>query len=353
MKKVNRRQFIKYTGGVVGSAMLAGLVAGCSSAGKTAENSSQPANQAAENKLLDKIVLFGPVAPLTIPLAVMKAQDRLKQVAQETNFTVWTNPDQLRAQVTGGQVHFAAFPTNVAANFYNKGVGLKLLNVAIWGILYLVSSQPNITSLADLKGEELAVPFKGDMPDLVFRYLCNEQGINPAKDFNLRYLSTPVEAAQLLAAGQVKHAVLSEPAATMAVMTAKNNGKELYRVLDLQKVWGQVTGREAVIPQAGIAALPSIINNHPEIVPQFQREYSEALNWVKANPQDAGQIGETYIQGLKAGLVANSLQFTRMKFVSAKDAKADLEFFYQALAGLSPDIIGGKLPDEGFYYQGA
>jgi NitT/TauT family transport system substrate-binding protein len=310
-------------------------------------------NQAEGKKLMDRIALYGPAAPLTIPFAVLKDQGRLRQIAHETDFTLWTNPDQLRAQVTGDKVHFAAFPTNVAANFYNKGVGLKLLNVSVWGILYLISSEPSVGSLADLKGEEIAIPFKGDMPDLVFRYLCKEQGIQSGKDFKPRYLSTPVEAAQSLVAGQVKHAILSEPAATIALMKAENCGKELHRVLDLQEVWGQVTGRESLIPQAGIAALPSIVAEHSGIIPEFQREYGEALNWVKANPQAAGQLGTTYIEGLRAGPAAQSLQSSRLKFIAAKDAREDLEFLFHALAGLSPDTIGGKLPDAGFYYQGA
>jgi NitT/TauT family transport system substrate-binding protein len=39
-----------------------------------------------------------------------------------------------------------------------------------------------------------------------------------------------------------------------------------------------------------------------------------------------------------------------LKFVSAKDAKKDLEFFFKEISTVSPEIIGGKLPNEGFYY---
>jgi NitT/TauT family transport system substrate-binding protein len=37
--------------------------------------------------------------------------------------------------------------------------------------------------------------------------------------------------------------------------------------------------------------------------------------------------------------------------VSAAEAREELEFFYEELASMSPEIIGGELPDDTFYYR--
>lgn len=343
MNKVSRRTFLKTSGKALGGLMLGGILAGCSSEGDMPKQSRD----------LKTLSLMGPIAPLSIPLTVLIEQNRLKPTVRNTNFSVWNNPDQLRAKVVNSQAHFTAIPSNVAANFYNKGIRLKLLNVAIWGILYLVSSEKRLSGLNQLKGDEILIPFKGDMPDLVFRFLCRQKDLSPSRDFELRYASSPVEAAQLLATGHSSRAILPEPAATMAIMKAKKKGVRLRRGLDLQQLWGRVTGRAPEIPQAGIAALPSVLNNHGKVIPEFQDAYTETLNWVNANPAASGKVGERYISGLKAGPATESLKHTRMKAVPARDARSDLEFFYRALSELSADLIGGKLPADDFYYEGA
>ena len=42
---------------------------------------------------------------------------------------------------------------------------------------------------------------------------------------------------------------------------------------------------------------------------------------------------------------------TKLEFVTAQDAKADVEVYLNALNEVSGEMIGGKLPDEGFYYK--
>ncbi len=90
----------------------------------------------------------------------------------------------------------------------------------------------------------------------------------------------------------------------------------------------------------------------PEVVAAFLREYEAAVEWMLANPEEAGALVETELPqlGLKAPLMTASLQNITWKFTPAADARASLEAFYTALSELSPEVIGGKLPDDGFYY---
>ncbi len=63
----------------------------------------------------------------------MLASDGFADIAEKVEFILWTNPDQLRALALNGKVDFIALPTNVAANLYNRGAPLALLNVSQWG----------------------------------------------------------------------------------------------------------------------------------------------------------------------------------------------------------------------------
>ena len=54
--------------------------------------------------------------------------------------------------------------------------------------------------------------------------------------------------------------------------------------------------------------------------------------------------------GLKAAVMTASLKSITWKYTPAVEARPSLEAFYQALSELSPEVIGGRLPDDGFYY---
>ena len=45
------------------------------------------------------------------------------------------------------------------------------------------------------------------------------------------------------------------------------------------------------------------------------------------------------------------MERTKLEFVPAQEAKKDVETYLNALNEISGDMIGGKLPDEPFYYK--
>ncbi|MCZ2407823.1 MAG: ABC transporter substrate-binding protein, partial [Burkholderiales bacterium] len=161
---------------------------------------------------LPQITLAGPPAIVSAPLIHMAETNALQGVAQRTVFTSWRDPDQLRMMAMGGKADVLAMPSNVAANLYNRGAGVALLNISTWGALWVVTRDAQRKALAAFKGEEIAVPFRGDMPDIVLQLLAARQGLDPLRDFRIRYVPTPMEAMQLLITRRVSHALLSEPA---------------------------------------------------------------------------------------------------------------------------------------------
>ena len=98
-------------------------------------------------------------------------------------------------------------------------------------------------SFADIKGQSLAVPFEGSVPDLMFQYIAKPQGLDPLKDFKVRYATDPTQAAQLLLSGQVQNAVLSEALATAVLLQTKDTAKPLHRALAFDKAWAMLRRR--------------------------------------------------------------------------------------------------------------
>ncbi len=307
----------------------------------------------AEDKL-PLITLAGPFAAVSDPLIRMVDSGALLDVADELKFEVWKNPDQLRALALNGKTDFIATPTNVAANLYNRGADLQLLNVSIWGVLWMVSRDNDLETLADFKGKEIAMPFRGDMPDLIFSELAERQGLDPKKDFKLRYVANPLDAMQLLIMRRVDHALLAEPAVSMALHKTKTFpvkiiAPDLFRSVDLQKEWGRLLKRESKIPQAGMAVINKELNDH--VIKRFIEEYAKATQWCLEHPDEAGEMVAKRIEMLLPEAVSESIKVSQFKHVSATEAREDLEYFFELLHKRTPALIGGKLPDDGFYYQ--
>lgn len=301
---------------------------------------------------ISELVLVGPPGPMAIPLAYLAENNKLDDIAEKTTLKIWENQDQLLAMVNGGEPpHFVTMPSNTAATLYNKGIDLKSLDISVWGILYVISTDPSIKSVEDLKGREVVVPFEGAMPDLLFNNICQKNGIDTSKDLSIYYASTPQQAAQLLLAGQKDCAVMTEPLATQVMLKGKKAGTDFYRSIDLQEEWDKATGLGDRIPIAGTVAMPEIMNN-PDAINRFMEEYTLAIDWLKNNPDEAGVLGSQIEElGFEAKPVAESVKNTRWDFVRANECKEDIETFFTVLADQNPKIIGGKLPDSGYYYQ--
>lgn len=305
---------------------------------------------------LDRLTLSGPFAAVSYPLVHMVDSGALKDVAETVEFVPWKDPDQLRVLAIDGKtkVDFIAMPSNVAANLYNRGVKLRLINVSTWGVLWLVSRDKSLKTLADFQGKEVLMPFRADMPDIVFQTLADKAGLDPKKNFRLRYVGTPLDAMQLLIARQADHALLSEPAVSMALRKTKSFpvsviAPELFRAVDLQQEWGRLLKREARIPQAGIAAMGKALDD-PALVERFQQAYAASLKWCEAKPEECGALVAKRVDMLTPEGVADSVRADNTAFVTAQEAKAELEFFFGQLHARQPALVGGKLPDAGFYY---
>jgi NitT/TauT family transport system substrate-binding protein len=301
---------------------------------------------------LDKLTLVAPPGPMAIPLAYMAANNTLADVANKTELVIWENADQLKAMVAGKQGDFVTMPSNNAAIFYNKGLQLQLLNISVWNITYLVTSDAKVESFSDIKGQSLVVPFQGSVPDVMFQYMAMKEGLDPQKDFDLRYATDPTQAAKLLTSGQVKNAVLSEALSTAVVLQTKDSATPLRKAFAFDKAWEKASGSTGQPPIAGVCATANVMDK-PAVIAAFEREYAKAVEWMLANPEAAGKLVEVTLPqlGLKGSVMTASLKSITWKFTPAAEARPQLEAFYQALTELSAQVIGGTLPDDGFYYK--
>ena len=297
---------------------------------------------------LSSLTLYGPPAGPSVTLAHAVASGAFSSLADETAFKVWRNPDEMRAGLTSGSMQALILPVQVAANLYNRGMGERLLNVLTTGLLYVISTDPTLSSIPALKGRTLAVPFRNDMPDLVLARLLASHDMIPGTDITLESAGSPIEAIQLLLAGRVDAVLSSEPAVSAAILRGAAAGKTVQRVIDVQQAWAQATGGSAVLPQAGMALTDGFMAANPGVAEALQEIIEAATEAVNADPARAAADASEALE-MPAPILAASLASSNLVATRASAARPDIEAMLSTLAEADAAIIGGKLPDDGFY----
>ena len=288
-------------------------------------------------------------APTGASITLARALDSgaLSQAAPGATFRLWRDPDELRASLVSGHTLLFTAPTNLPANLANRGMPIKLLCTLGQGHLTIVTADPAIRSFHDLIGKDLLGFFHNDMPDLVFRACAKMEGVDPDKDFKLSYVQNHMEAAQMLAAGKATTAILAEPAATMAIFMAGQQGRTLKRVVSLQDIW--IAHKKAAgMPMVGLAVHAKLVEEAPEIIAVLRTALPAAKSWALANHDEAAALAGKTMQ-MHPKIFAAAIDRFNMDIVSARAAKADLEVFYQSLLDVAPQSLGGKLPPDDFY----
>jgi NitT/TauT family transport system substrate-binding protein len=254
----------------------------------------------------------------------------------------------MRAGLSSGTMQAVIVPTNVAANLYNRGLGVHLVNAMTRGLLYVVAKE-EVKSLKDLAGKKLAVPFRNDMPDFIMRRLLARSGMKIGTDIHIDYAGTPPEAMQMLVAGRFDAALLSEPGATAAILRAKLGLTHFTRAIDCQKEWAQVVGGDGFIPQAGLAVTKPFLDRFGAPgLRTLQGALQQAVEYVVANPLRASITAAPEL-GMMSPIVAEAIPHSNLAALPATSIRSDLEKFFSILSEDDPRIIGGKLPDAAFY----
>jgi NitT/TauT family transport system substrate-binding protein len=295
-----------------------------------------------ESKKTTIATLKGPSA-----MGMIKMIDSLENTKNaQMEILIFNEPIQVRKLMLENSVDFAILPTTMGAILYNKGIPYQLAAVPVWGTLYVFGTDSTIKSWNDLKGKRIHIMGKGMTPDVLFKYLLIRNGIDPEKDVTLDYsFPTHVDLANAVAAENAEIGVISEPMVSLVMQKNKN----VHALFDLNAEWQKV---HSSIPIAQTAFLVNteFAENNPEIVDQILMEYKKSTEWVNANPDMAAELIVKYNILPNTFVAKESIPRSNLNFVRASEIKTEVYHYLDIFYALNPDIIGGKIPDEGFIF---
>lgn len=252
--------------------------------------------------------------------------------------------DLMAAKFLSGEAQVGILPPNVAAKIASSGKGIAMAAVIGQGMLKLISADPAVTRIEDLKGKTVEVAGQGATPDYVFRRILRFYKIDPDKDIQLGYALAYPEMAQSLIAGKISLALLPEPFATMALA----GNKSLKIVGDIQAEWVKAGGSDNY-PMTVLVISRDLAQKHPAAVKAIYESVQNSILWVIAHPAEAGALVEQYNLGIKAPVAAAAIPKSSYVFIPALQARPSLESLFKAFLEYAPQSIGGKLPADSFY----
>ena len=242
-----------------------------------------------------------------------------------------------------GDADIAAIPTNGASIAYNKTQGkVKVLAVNTLGCLYVIG-KTEIASFADLDGKTVYAPAQN--PTFIFKYLCGQNNVNVTID---NQYSAPADLVAAVAAGKVDYAVLPEPMITVA--KAKN--ADLKVSLDLTAEWNKLDGKQDTLVQGCVVVRTEFLEAHSEAVANFLSAYEASVNYVNTNTEEAADLIVKHGIFAQAPVAKKAIPKCNIHFVAGNDMKTAMNTYLTILSGINASAIGGKVPDDAFYYLG-
>lgn len=263
----------------------------------------------------------------------------------DATYEIVGTPDLMVARVLSGQVDLASLPVNLAAKLYNSGVPYRMAALNVLGVLYLVSTGPDVQSIQDLRGKTIYCIGKGSTPEYVVRYLLASAGLVPDKDVFLDFHYEQVELAQLVAAKKVALAVLPEPFVSLAEAAQP----AAHVVVDINRAWANFVPGDVPLALGCLIASDQIVRRSPAALSAFLDAYRRSVEWENANPTPAAAVIGSADLGIPAAVAERAIPRMSMIYRDASSARTAVESFLSVLLKYAPESIGGHLPDAAFY----
>ena len=285
--------------------------------------------------------------PTAMGLVEMMERRGPKASVDFWNFDLAGSADELTPKLIKGDLDIACVPANLAAVLYQKIEGqVVTLAVNTLGVLYIVENGgETIRSIADLAGRTIVAAGKGSTPEFGFRYLLEQNGLDPDRDVSIDWKSEHAECVAALAAGTADIALLPQPFVTVA------QGKlETLRVaLDLTAEWDALAGGSAMITGVAVARR-ELVEERPELVDVFLREYAISVDWVNENPAEAAELVAANGIIESPAVAEKALPKCNIVCLTGQEMYEKLSGYLQVLAEADPEAVGGELPRDDFYY---
>ena len=270
-----------------------------------------------------------------------------KSFGKETEYNV-VAASNISNFILNKTADIAIMPINMASKITGNGEDYKICATVTNGNLYVVGSE-DISNLNGLEGSVVGVIGKSNVPDLNFRFLLSEAGIEYEEGETaidgkvvIRYFSDAANLLPMLKKNLLKFALLPEPAVSNLLSMAPNFSIEL----DIQALW-----EGGSYPQA-VMVVKTELADDKDFVRSIIDEIRKVETWVINNSSQAvNAVNSHLVEGVNASLqptisqtaIANSN--IKIYDTSSSTEIARMKSYLEKIRTIAPAAIGNYTDD--------
>lgn len=287
---------------------------------------------------LNVVALKGPTA-----MGLTKLMDDNETEKYGYNFEIEAAPDTVTGMITSGTVDIACVPANLGSVLYNKTEGkVQALAINTLGVLYICENGDTVKSLDDLKGKTIYSAGQGSTPEYALNFILSKSGL--ASDVTVDWKGEHAECVQALLNDPNGVALLPQPFVT----TAQTANEGIRVALDLNKEWDNL-GVSGSLLTGIVIVRKEIADQYPDAIKQFLDRYKSSVDYVNSNVDEAAKLVGKY-DIVPEAVAKKALPECNIVCITGSDMKTGLSGYLQVLFDSEPKSVGGKMPDDGFYF---
>lgn len=284
--------------------------------------------------------------PTSMGLLFLMDKAEAGECVDAYEFQMATAADELLPLMIKGELDIALVPANVAAVLYQKtNGGVTVIDINTLGVLYFVTGNDEIASVADLKGKTIYLTGKGTTPEASLKYALAGNGLTEG-DYTLEYKSEATEVAAVLAENPDAIGLLPQPFVTAAML----QNQALKVVLDMNAEWMKLNGDGSGMVTGVTVVRDAFLEENEAAVQRFLEEH--ALSATAINEDVEGGAAKAVAAGIvaKEPIAKMAIPACNISCVTGGEMKASLEKYLNVLVEFKAELVGGSVPGEDFYY---
>ncbi|THF83308.1 ABC transporter substrate-binding protein [Cohnella fermenti] len=252
------------------------------------------------------------------------------------------------ASLNQGDYDIATLPSNVAAILYNNedmNEDVEVISIGNLGLLYLLTTDPNLASLNDLQGRTVYSIGEGGPPEYTFDYVLEQAGLT--NDVNFSFRPTPFEVLNLLQEQENAIALLPQPFVEVAKLLVPG----LRVAIDLTETWDELNkGSDAQSVTTVTVVRKSFLEEHEQAVAEYLEMAKRSTDYTLVHLDEAAAWTEKYETFLNPEIAKEAIPQSSIHTITGREMKDTLSGFLQIMYDFNPEAIGGKMPGDDFYY---
>lgn len=254
----------------------------------------------------------------------------------------------LAAKLNQGTYDIITCPSNVSSILYNNkdlNDSVEVISINNLGLLHILTTDTSVNSMEDLKGRTVYSIGEGGPPEYTFEYLLDKYNLSGQVNFSFR--STPFEVLNLLQDEPNAIALLPQP----FVEVAKLLVNDLRTPIDVTKAWDELNvSSDAQSVTTVTVVRKKFLEEHRQAVDEYLKYAKLSTDYTLNNVEQAAKWTEKYETFLNLDIAVDAIPQCSICTITGSQMKTILSGFLQIMYDLNPDAVGGRMPDDDFYY---